>query len=329
MSVDDRQGPTPPGAGPELEPTGSRTPAGTRTSARLLLPADRWATAGAVTVVLFALLAVAAPLVTALAGQDPYTYHLTALDGSGFPVGFGGGISSRHWFGVEPLTGRDLFAVVVTGARTSLAVGLAATVLAVGVGVAVGVTAGFFGGWYDQVVSRTVDVLFGFPSLIFMIALGAIAPAGFPRPVLVVGVIGAFGWPSIARVIRGQTLALKHRTFVVASTAMGASPWHVLRRQVLPNLAVTIIVYSTILIPQMIGLEAALSFLGVGVPPPTPSWGRSIGDAIAWVQTDPMFLVFPGAALFSVTLAFNLFGDGLADGLDPHAAAAQGRGRSR
>jgi peptide/nickel transport system permease protein len=287
------------------------------------ITADRWAVTGAGVVLLLLLVAISAPLLGGLAGQDPFTYHLDALDESGLPVGFGGGISTEHWFGVEPLTGRDLFAVVVYGARTSFLVGIAATVLSVLLGVLVGVTSGFFGGWYDRIAGRSIDVLFGFPALILMIALGAVAPASFPKSLLVIGVIGLFGWPGIARVVRGQTLALKQRTFVVASVSLGAGPWHVLVRQVLPNLAATIIVYATMLIPGMIGAEAALSFLGVGVPPPTPAWGRSIGDAIAWVQTDPMFLVFPGAALFLATLAFNLLGDGLRDALDPKTAGVR------
>jgi len=281
------------------------------------LLADRWAMIGGAVVVLFIVVAIVAPLLSRIEGHDPYTYDTGALNDSGLPRGFGGGIGAGHWFGVEPTTGRDLFAVVVHGARTSLLVGFAATILAVLIGVLAGLTAGFFGGWYDQVMSRIIDVLFGFPWLVFVIAIGAIAPAGFPRQLLVILVIGLFGWPPIARVVRGQTLALKRRTFVVASAALGAGPGHQLRRQYLPNLWSTVIVYATMTVPGMIGAEAALSFLGVGVPPPTPAWGRSIGEAVSWVQTDPMFLVFPGAALFLVTFAFNLFGDGLRDALDP------------
>jgi peptide/nickel transport system permease protein len=298
-------------------------PAPARHPLRRLLT-DRWAVAGAVVVLLFLLAAVAAPLLSRMEGHDPFTYDLSTVSDAGKPLGAGGGISAAHWFGVEPMTGRDLFAVVVHGARTSLLVGFAATALSVAIGVLVGITAGYFGGWYDRVMSRIVDVLFGFPWLVFVIALGAIAPAGFPKQLLLILVIGLFGWPGIARVIRGQTLALKRRTFVVAATALGAGPVHLLRRQYLPNLSSTIIVYTTMTIPGMIGAEAALSFLGAGVPPPTPAWGRTIGDAIAWVQTDPMYLVFPGAALFLVTLAFNLFGDGLRDALDPRT-----RGSSR
>ncbi|WP_045741131.1 ABC transporter permease [Actinoplanes rectilineatus] len=281
------------------------------------LASDRWAVAGGATIVVFLLIALAAPLLSGLEGHDPYTYDLDAVSDTGAPLGFGGGISVEHWFGVEPMTGRDLFAIVVHGARTSFLVGFAATALAVLIGVAVGLTAGYLGGWYDRLVSRFIDVLFGFPWLVFVIALGAIAPADLPKQLLIILVIGLFGWPGIARVVRGQTLALKQRTFVVAATALGAGPGHLLRHQYLPNLTSTIIVYSTMTIPGMIGAEAALSFLGVGVPPPTPAWGRTIGDAVGWVQTDPMFLVFPGTALFLITLAFNLFGDGLRDALDP------------
>lgn len=283
------------------------------------LLADRAAVIGGALIVFFVLVAALAPLLARLEGQDPLSFHIDALDGSGLPTGRLGGMSGEHWFGVEPLNGRDLFAITVYGARTSLLVGVAATVIAISLGVLVGVTSGFLGGWYDKVASRIVDVLFGFPGLVFMIALGAIAPAGFPKPVLIVLVIGFFGWPSIARVVRGQTLSLRQRNFVQASTAMGSSNWHVVRTQVLPNLTATIIVFTTISIPGMIGAEAALSFLGVGVPPPTPSWGRSIGDAVAWVQTDPLYLIFPGVALFAATLGFNAFGDGLRDALDPRS----------
>ncbi len=278
---------------------------------------DRWAVASAVLIAVFVVVAIAAPLIAAISGQDPYKYHVDALNDFGAPRGALGGVSGTHWFGVEPLTGRDLFAIVTYGARTSLGIGLAATALSIVIGVLVGVTTGFFGGWYDRVLSRIVDVIFGFPSLVFMIALTAIVPTSFPKPVLVVLVIGFFGWPAVARVVRGQTLSLVTRNYVVASTAMGAGRWHVIRTQLLPNLAATITVYATISIPSMIGAEAALSFLAVGVTPPTPSWGRSIGDAIGWVQTDPMYLVFPGAALFLVTLAFNVLGDALRDALDP------------
>jgi len=278
---------------------------------------DPWALAGAIVVVLFVLAALLAPVITALNGQDPYRYHLSALDDSGAPRGAGGGISWQHWFGVEPLSGRDLFAIVLYGARTSILVGVGASLASVVVGVLVGLVAGYFSGWVDRVISRVIDVMLGFPQLVFMISLTAVVAASFPKPLLIVLIIAFFGWPAVARVIRGQVLSLRSRTFITAAEAMGAPAGHVLFRLLLPNVGATIIVYATILIPASIGTEAALSFLGVGVPPPTPSWGRSIGDAVAWFSSDPAYLAFPGGALFLLTLAFNAFGDGLRDALDP------------
>lgn len=282
--------------------------------------ADPTVLVGAGIVTLFLLVAALADVLAQVSGPNPYDYDLAVLSGTGAPAGRFGGISADHWFGVEPLTGRDLFAVVVYGARTSILVGVLATVVSVVLGIAVGLVSGYLGGRTDRLLSRVADVVLGFPGLIFMIALGAIIPAWLPKSTLIVVVIGFFGWPPIARVVRGQTLLIKNRNYVVASQAAGARAGHVILRQILPNLTATIIVFVTISIPGKIGTEAALSFLGVGVPPPTPAWGRSIGDAIGWVQTDPMFLVFPGAALFAVTLGFNLLGDGLRDALDPRSA---------
>jgi peptide/nickel transport system permease protein len=279
---------------------------------------DGWTLTAAVTILLLFTLALAAPLLTALEGQDPFTYHLGALNpATGAPAGALGGVSRAHWFGVEPLTGRDLFAMVAYGARISLLIGTVATAVAVTIGVLVGVAAGYLGGWADQVANWVISVLLGFPGLIFMIAVGALAPPALPRPLLLILVIAVFGWPATARVVRAQTLSLKTRGFVAAARSFGAGPWHVLAVDLLPNLWGPIIAVATVSIPSYIGLEAALSFLGVGVPPPTPSWGRSIAAAIDWINTDPMFLIFPGAALFLAIFSFNLLGDKLRDVLDP------------
>ena len=276
------------------------------------LAADRWALAGGAVVIATTLVALLAPWITRALGVDPYTYHLDLLTPSGIPAGRLGGISAAHPFGVEPQTGRDLFAVVVEGTRTSFSIGMGATVLSMLIAISLGLSAGYLGGWWDAIVSRLTDITLGFPHLVFMIAISAIIPATAPRvPVMILV------WPSTARVLRSRTMAVRARTFVGASRAMGAGGLHIMTTQVLPNLVATIIVLTTISIPGKITAEAALSFLGVGVPPPTPSWGRSIGSAITWVATDPWYLVFPGAALFLVTLAFNLFGDGLRDALDP------------
>ncbi|MFW0162925.1 ABC transporter permease [Actinomyces sp. SKVG-SVH-4(1)] len=281
------------------------------------LATDRWALAGGAVVIAITLVALLAPWITRALGVDPYTYHLDLLAPSGVPAGRFGGISAAHPFGVEPQTGRDLFAVVVEGTRTSFSIGMGATALSMLIAISLGLSAGYLGGWWDAIVSRLTDITLGFPHLVFMIAISAIIPATAPRVPVMILIIGILGWPSTARVLRSRTMAVRARTFVGASRAMGAGGLHIMTTQVLPNLVATIIVLTTISIPGKITAEAALSFLGVGVPPPTPSWGRSIGSAITWVATDPWYLVFPGAALFLVTLAFNLFGDGLRDALDP------------
>lgn len=282
---------------------------------------DRWALTGAVIVVVLLVVAIAAPLLAAVEGQNPYTYDLSALDpNSGLPRGVLGGVSGRHWFGVEPLSGRDLFAIVCYGARTSFLIGVAATVVSMVIGTLLGTSSGYLGGWYSRVVTWLTDVLLGFPYLVFMIALGAIAPASIPRPLLLILVIGFFGWPGITRIVRSQTLALRDRMFVSSARAMGASPWHVYRTELLPNLWAPIIVVATLNIPANIGFEAALSFLGAGIPPPTPSWGQTISAASDWIRTDPMYLLFPSLALFLAVWSFNVFGDGLRDVLDPRLA---------
>ncbi|WP_020667213.1 ABC transporter permease [Amycolatopsis nigrescens] len=291
---------------------------------RRMLRTDKAAAAGAGTVLLLGLVALTADLLTAIEGQDPYSYRLSALDPeTGLPAGPLGGVGGAHWMGVEPLTGRDLFAIVVYGMRTSLLLALAAIVVSVLLGVLLGAGAGYLGGWFDRVVTWIADVLLSFPHLVFMIALGAVVPASVPRPLLLVLVIGFFGWPSVARIVRAQTLTLKRRDFVAAARAFGAGPWHVFRFELLPGLWAPILVVATISVPGMIALEAALSFLGVGIPPPAPSLGRTIGDAIGWVRGDPMFLIFPGLVLFLAALAFNVLGDGLRDALDPKAGVGR------
>lgn len=278
---------------------------------------DKWTFTCAVIVVVIVLMAVGADLWVSIEGQSlsPDIHTLV----NGVPAGSLGGISGSHWFGVEPLTGIDLFALVAYGARVSLLVGLASTLLATFLGVLIGASAGYLGGWWDRLVTWAADVFLGFPYLIFMIALGAVAPIQFPRQMLMIVVLGVFGWPRVARIVRSQVLSLGKRNFVAAAKAMGGGPWHVFTKQLLPNLWAPIIVVGSLSIPSMIGSEAALSFLGVGVLPPTPSWGRTISAAIDWFETDPLYLVFPGLALFLITLAFNVVGDGIRDELDPRS----------
>ncbi len=280
---------------------------------------QRWALGGAAVTVALLIAGLCAPLLVRIEGQNPYTYRLNLLDdanGNG-PRGAFGGASLQHWFGVEPLTGRDLFAIAIYGLRTSLLVGVVATAVSVLLGVAVGLTAAYFGGVVDSLLSRFMDVMFAFPALIFMIALTALVPADFPRVVVVIGVISIFGWAALARIVRGQARSLMAREFVLAARSIGAGWRWIIVRELLPNLFATVVVFATLAIPGAVGTEAALSFLGVGIPPPSPDLGRSISDAIPWVQSDPMFLLFPAGLLFLAVLGFNLFGDGLRDALDP------------
>ncbi|WP_314410952.1 ABC transporter permease [Streptomyces kroppenstedtii] len=297
------------------------------------LHAQRAALVAAAVVALLVLVALAAPLLTAIEGQDPTTYHPDLIDSArgGVPVGPFGGMSGDHWLGVEPQTGRDLFARLVHGARVSLGVALAATVVQIALGVLVGVAAALGTRWVDQLLSRFTDIIVALPLMIMSLALLAIVPSGFPRPVLVAGVIGLIAWGNIAKIVRAQTLTLKGLDHVAAARLSGWGTWRTARRELLPGLAAPVITYAAILIPSNISVEAALSFLGVGVQPPTPSWGQMLTAADVWYQAAPQYLLLPAGALFVTVLALTVLGDGVRTALDPRAASrlTVGTGRRR
>jgi peptide/nickel transport system permease protein len=282
------------------------------------LKRDRVAIVGAVFVIFLLLVAIFAPLV---ATESPLTLHTDLLDRrlGGLPKGKLGGISGDHWLGVEPSLGRDIFSRVVYGARISLLIAIPATIVSVVLGAVAGVTAGYFGGKVDAAISRVMDVLLAFPVLVFSIALIAVVD-NINRIVLLIGVIGFFGWPYIGRIVRGQTLSLREREFIDAARSLGASNGHIIFKQLLPNLFAPLLVYATLIIPTNILQEAALSYLGVGVKVPTASWGQMLSSAVPWSTSDPMYMAVPGVALFLTVLAFNLLGDGLRDALDPRAS---------
>ncbi|MEV0259374.1 ABC transporter permease [Streptomyces sp. NPDC050732] len=294
---------------------------------------QRAALVAAGVVALLVLVALAAPLLTALEGQDPTTYHPELIDSArgGVPVGAFGGISGEHWLGVEPQTGRDLFARLVYGARVSLGVALAATVVQVFIGVAVGIAAGFGSRWVDQVLSRATDVIVALPLMVLALALMAVVPTGFPRPVLVALVIGLIAWGSMAKLVRAQTVTLKELDHVAAARLSGWSSLRIARRELLPSLAAPVITYAALLVPTNITVEAALSFLGVGVKPPTPSWGQMLTAADVWYQAAPQYLLYPAGALFVTVLALTVLGDGVRTALDPRAGSRLriGTGRKR
>jgi ABC-type dipeptide/oligopeptide/nickel transport system permease subunit len=286
---------------------------------------DKVAVAGGVIIVLLILIAIFGPFFV----QNPDTFHANLISPTfSRPNGSWGGISLAHPLGVEPVTGRDMLARIVVGARYSLLIGFLATALAVFIGVLMGVIAGYFGGWTDSVIARTMDVFLAFPLLVFAIALvGVIPGSAFGlsgntlRVTLLVFIIGFFAWPYMGRIIRGQTLSLREREFVDAARSLGARGPYILSRELLPNLVGPILVYSTLLIPTNILFEAALDFLGVGLIPPTPSWGYMLSTAVTqgFYQVDPLYMIIPGLAIFITIMSFNLFGDGLRDALDPRS----------
>ncbi|MFE2628196.1 ABC transporter permease, partial [Streptomyces sp. NPDC059374] len=284
----------------------------------------RAALVAASAVALLVLVALTAPLLTALEGQDPTTYHPSLVDSArgGVPVGPLGGISADHWLGVEPQTGRDLFARLVYGARVSLGVALAATVVQLVLGVAVGLAAGLGNRWIDQLLTRVADIFVAMPLMIVALALLAVVPTSFPRPVLVALVVGLVsGWATLAKLVRAQTLTLKEADHVAAARLSGWGTVRVARRELLPGLAAPVITFAAILVPTNISVEAALSFLGVGVRPPTPSWGQMLTSANVWYQAAPQYLLLPAGALFVTVLALTVLGDGVRTALDPRAAS--------
>ncbi len=288
------------------------------------LKRDRVAMAGGVVVVVLIVVAIVGPFVLSLLRIDPNEWHLDLVDPDTLGAkGSFGGISWHHLMGVEPQKGRDIFARVIFGARISLLIAFVATLLSVGIGSTLGVIAGFFGGWVDSLISRTMDVFLAFPLLVFAIALAGVIPdtafglsGDTLRIVLLIFIIGFFNWPYIGRIVRGQALSLREREFVDAARSLGARGPYIIVREMLPNLIAPILIYSTLLIPTNILFEAALSFLGVGIRPPTATWGGMLSDAVTF-YTMPHFMLWPGLAIFGTVLSFNLFGDGLRDAFDP------------
>jgi peptide/nickel transport system permease protein len=262
-------------------------------------------------------------LIVKIAGTpNPQTTNADLTDDFGQPLGPMAG----HPFGVDKL-GRDVFSRTIYGSRVSLEVAFIATALIILIGVTVGLIAGYYRGWADTLLTRTMDLLLAFPVLVLAIGIGVACSGrdgcagGLIQPGLtvVIFVITLTTWPYMARIVRGQVLSLREREFVEAAHSLGASDRRIIFKEILPNLVAPIIVYGTILIPQNIIYEAALSFLGVGIDPSTPSWGQMLSDAASIFREAWWFMTFPGLALLFTVLAFNLVGDGLQDALNPKA----------
>ncbi|ARE78921.1 peptide ABC transporter permease [Streptomyces sp. Sge12] len=268
---------------------------------------------------LLVLLALAAPLLAQLTGQDPNAYHDDLVDSArgGVPLGSFGGISADHWLGVEPGTGRDLLTRLLYGARISLLVALGAVVVQTFVGVGVGLAAALGGRFSGQLIGRFTDVMIALPMLVIGIALTAVVPPDFPRPLLLILIIGLLDWGGTARMVRAQALALRGLDFVDAARLAGRGRLGIARRELLPSLAAPVITIAAIKVPTAIVAEASLSFLGVGVKPPTPSWGQMLSSAQTWFRADPTYVLLPAGLLFVTVLAFTVLGDAVRTALDP------------
>jgi len=262
---------------------------------------NRAAMAGLVILAVVALLAILAPLLSR------YAFDAVDFDAISVPP------DAAHWFGTDDL-GRDLFARTLYGGRISLLVGLVATVVSLLLGVSYGAISGYVGGAVDSLMMRLVEILYSVPFIFLVILLMVL----FERSILLIFVaIGAVEWLDMARIVRGQAMALKRREFVEAARSMGVEGWTMIRRHIIPNTLGPVVVYATLTVPRVILIESFLSFLGLGVQEPMTSWGVLISDGARLMETQPWMLIFPASFLAATLFAFNFLGDGLRDALDP------------
>ncbi len=281
-----------------------------------------------VILVVYYLIGILGPVVAGILNDSPYTLHPDLIsEMGGKPIAAYGGISAAHPLGVEWGTGRDILAQLLFGLRISLVISTVATLMTVVLGVVIGIVAGYSRGVTDNFLGRLMDLILAFPFLLIVMSLSGVltqrltqlgVPEGNASRILyLILVMSFFGWPYLARIVRGQVLSLREREFVEASVAMGAGRRRILFSEILPNLWAPILVYATLTLPNYIGLEAALSFLGVGVLPPDVTFGSMLANSVTYVNVVPTYLFIPGTALVILVVSFNLLGDSLRDALDP------------
>ena len=260
----------------------------------------------ALVILFFAICAIASPL---MAPCDPYEQDLSRrLEG----------VSSEHWLGTDQL-GRDLYSRIVYGSRVAFMVGILAVIAAAVMGCAIGLVSGYFGGWVDQVLMRLMEAQMSIPPLILALALVAVFGRSIP---MLIFVLGVYAIPNFARMMRGQVLSVREMDYVAASRIRGNSNTATMVRHILPNCISPIIVIMTQSIGGSILAEASMSFLGAGIVPPTASWGAMVNDGYSYIYDAPLFALAPGVAIILLVLAFNIFGDGLRDALDPRLRGA-------
>jgi peptide/nickel transport system permease protein len=272
---------------------------------------DKMAVASLVVIAVMVILALGAPLVAAWTGHGADQQFInTGTNYYGNPVGPG---TNGFLLGTDN-HGRDLLVRVLYGARLSIFVGVVTTAIAAVAGVSIGMIAGYFGGWIDSLLARFVDAVLSFPVIVTALALATVFG---PSLQIVLGVIAFFSWAGIARIVRGQTLSVKEKEYIEAARSIGAGPWRIMFVDILPNLLGPVLVLATLYIPTAVSFEATLSFLGIGVPPTTASWGNILATANDYYSVAWWFVVIPSVALLLTTLAFNLLGDGIRDAMDP------------
>lgn len=279
-------------------------------------------------IVVFALLTLTAPIVNHLGIIDPYGFHQDVLNPLTMPNGILSGISWHHPLGVEPGSGRDLASRLWLGLSVSVGISLTASLLSMAIGTVLGIIAGMRGGWIDGVIGRLCDLILSFPQQLMLLALSGMALEFIHKQLHVGGdssaaalyvivVMALFGWPGLCRLVRGQVLSLREREFVDAAVVLGASRRRIYFKEVLPNLWTLILVQFTLMLPLYISTEAALSFMGVSVKPPTPTLGNVLNDTLNYAQVDFFYFLMPGVVIALLVICFNLLGDGLRDALDP------------
>ena len=270
-----------------------------------------------------------APIITRLVGVNPRDTYEGVLDEFAMPIGPWGGVSLAHPLGIEPGTGRDVFALALYGARTSFIVAIIATIGTISLGMLIGIATGYFKGRTDSIVGRFADFLLSFPSTFMIIALAipmvgrveatGLAHGNSARLVVLVLFLVFFGWTGFYRLIRSQAMSMRERDFVMAAQAMGATSGRIIIKEILPNLWPTAIVFVSLTLPGYIAAEATFSFLGVGVQAPEATFGLILSDAVSYWKNDPAYLLIPCVILIAIVLSLNLLGDAIRDALDPKA----------